>query len=76
VSTQLTKAGGSVPRKQPANVYTVMLILSVLFLLIAVIAMVIEYGRYAPDYWKTTNARPAASAQSVGDLIAPLQRLG
>jgi len=75
VSTQLTKAGG-VTRKQPANVYTVMLILSVVFLLIAVVAMVIEYNRYAPDYWKTTNARPAASAQSLSELLAPLERLG
>lgn len=57
-------------RKQPPNVYTVMLIVSVVFLLIAVVAMVIEYRRYAPDYWQTNTARPNASAQSVSTLVA------
>lgn len=74
MSTQVTSG---VPRKQPANVYTVMLILSVVFLLIAVIAMIIEYRRYAPDYWKTGNARPAgASVQSVSEMVSQMQRLG
>jgi len=73
VSTQLSSG---VVRKQPANVYTVMLILSVVFLLIAVIAMIIEYRRYAPDYWKTTTAQPSASAQSVGELSASVWRMG
>lgn len=67
MSTQLT----SEPvRKQPPNVYTVILIVSVVFLLIAVIAMVIEYRRYAPDYWQTNTARPNASAHSVSTLVA------
>ena len=44
--------------KQPASVYTVMLFLSMLFMLIAVIAMWIEYERYAPQYWKTQDAKP------------------
>lgn len=66
MSTQLT----SEPiRKQPPNVYTVMLILSVVFLLIAVVAMVIEYNRYAPDFWKTTTARPSVSAASVDQML-------
>jgi hypothetical protein len=74
VSIQVTKG---VPRKQVANVYTVMLILSVVFLLIAVIAMIIEYRRYAPDYWKTGNARPVgASVQSVNEMVLQSQRLG
>jgi len=47
-----------------------MLIVSVVFLLIAVVAMVIEYRRYAPDYWQTNTARPNASAQSVNTLVA------
>ena len=45
--------------KQPASVYTVMLFLSMLFMLIAVIAMWIEYQRYAPQYWKTQDAQPS-----------------
>lgn len=74
MSTQVTSG---IPRKQPANVYTVMLVLSVIFLLIAVIAMIIEYRRYAPDYWKTGNARPAGvSSQSVGEVVSQMQRLG
>ncbi len=74
MSIQVTKG---VPRKQVANVYTVMLILSVVFLLIAVIAMIIEYRRYAPDYWKTGNARPVgASVQSVNEMVLQSQRLG
>jgi hypothetical protein len=73
VSTQLT----SEPvRKQPANVYTVMLFVSVIFMLIAVIAMVIEYRRYAPDYWRTQSARPNASAHSVITTTAVLDSLG
>ena len=35
-----------------------MLALSVLFMLIAVIAMFIELGRYAPQYYDTGEARP------------------
>ena len=73
MSTQVTSG---IPRKQPANVYTVMLVMSVVFLLIAVIAMIIEYRRYAPDYWKTGNARPAgASVQTVSEMVSQMQRL-
>ncbi|MGB0761082.1 MAG: hypothetical protein ACPHJ3_13950 [Rubripirellula sp.] len=45
--------------KQPASVYTVMLFLSMLFMLIAVIAMWVEYQRYAPQYWKVQEAKPS-----------------
>ena len=44
--------------KQPASVYTVMLFLSMLFMLLAVIAMLIEYQRYAPEFWETKTAQP------------------
>ncbi len=53
-----TLPSNDLPRKQTASVYTVMLALSALFLLIAVIAMFIELGRYAPQYWNTSEARP------------------
>jgi hypothetical protein len=73
VSTQLT----SEPvRKQPPNVYTVMLFVSVIFMLIAVIAMTVEYWRYDPDYWRTQTARPNVSAQSVGTVTAVFDSLG
>ncbi len=45
-------------RKQPPSVYTVMLLLSMLFLLIAVIAMFMELNRWAPDYYRTQSANP------------------
>ncbi len=45
-------------RKQPPSVYTVMLILSTVFMLIAVIAMFVEAGRWGPDYWNVSSARP------------------
>ncbi|KAA5543668.1 hypothetical protein FYK55_10715 [Roseiconus nitratireducens] len=45
-------------RKQPPSIYTVMLILSMVFLLIAVIAMWIELRRWAPDYFRTRSAQP------------------
>lgn len=44
-------------RKQGMDIYTVMLLLSVIFMLVAVIAMVVEFRRYAPDYWKTSSAQ-------------------
>ncbi|MEM8912912.1 MAG: hypothetical protein AAGC97_14185 [Planctomycetota bacterium] len=44
--------------KQPPSVYTVMLLLSMLFMLIAVIAMLLELNRWGPDYYKTNTARP------------------
>ncbi|MEL6104765.1 MAG: hypothetical protein AAFU85_01955 [Planctomycetota bacterium] len=46
-------------RKQPPSVYTVMLLLSMLFLLIAVIAMFIELNRWAPDYHRTKQHEPS-----------------
>ncbi len=78
MSTQLSNSpvAGSQPRKANANVYAVMLILSAVFMLIAVIAMWMEYSRYAPDYWKTTTARPNVSAQSVEDLRVAVASLG
>jgi len=45
--------------KQPPSIYTVMLVLSVVFLLIAVIAMFIELQRWGDDYWRTNQARPS-----------------
>ncbi|QDT11704.1 hypothetical protein [Planctomycetes bacterium K23_9] len=56
MSTQLSSEN----RKQPASVYTVMLVLSMLFLLVAVIAMFIELNRWYPDYYRTNTARPQA----------------
>ena len=44
--------------KQPPSIYTVMLVLSMVFLLIAVIAMFVELGRWGPDYWRANQARP------------------
>ncbi|MEO1616460.1 MAG: hypothetical protein AAFV88_11460 [Planctomycetota bacterium] len=44
--------------KQPPSVYTVMLVLSMLFLLIAVIAMFVELRRWGPDYYRTNQAKP------------------
>jgi hypothetical protein len=83
VSTPLTSdsvrkptIGGPALRKQPPNVYTVMLIVSVLFMLIAVVAMVIELRRYAPEYSTTSTARPNVSAQSVSSAVAAFRCLG
>ncbi len=45
-------------RKQPPSVYTVMLLLSMLFMLIAVIAMYMEWNRWAPEYYSTQSANP------------------
>lgn len=48
------------PRKQPADVYTVMLIVSFIALLIACILMSVELGRYGEfPYWDTREAQPA-----------------
>lgn len=46
-------------RKQPPSVYTVLLLLSMLFMLIAVIAMWLEFRRWGPDYFNTNTARPS-----------------
>jgi hypothetical protein len=37
----------------------VLLLLSMIFLLIAVIAMWIELNRWAPDYYRTNTANPS-----------------
>ncbi|WP_145350838.1 hypothetical protein [Roseimaritima multifibrata] len=48
-----------IPRKQNANIYTVMLLVSMLFMLVAVIAMFVEFRRYEGTLpWKTDEARP------------------
>lgn len=57
--------------KQPPSVYTVILLLGMLFMLIAVIAMFIELRRWAPEYYNTGTARPSvmvipAEAQHFG----------
>jgi len=46
-----------------------MLILSVLFLLVAVIAMFVEYQRWAPDYWNTRSAQPNAMVITVDRVL-------
>jgi len=73
VSTQLSS---SPVRKHPMNIYTMMLILSALFMFIAVIAMWIEARRYAPDYWQTSGARPAAVSTPAATRVADFERLG
>ncbi len=55
MSTQLSSEKS---RKQPPSVYTVMLLLSMLFMIIAVIAMYIEMSRYEPQYFRTNEAQP------------------
>lgn len=55
--------------KQPPSVYTVMLLLSMLFMLIAVIAMFIELGRWAPDYYRTNTATPTVMVQPADDFF-------
>ena len=57
-------------RKQPPSVYTVMLLLSMLFLLIAVIAMFIELNRWAPDRWNTQTATPQVMVLPADQLVS------
>ncbi|MDG2222091.1 MAG: hypothetical protein P8L85_11965 [Rubripirellula sp.] len=57
-------------RKQPPSVYTVMLLVSMLFMLIAVIAMWIELNRWAPEYYRVNTAQPNAMVVPTGDLFA------
>jgi hypothetical protein len=45
--------------KQPPSIYTVFLLLSMLFMLIAVIAMFVELNRWADEYYNTSTARPS-----------------
>ncbi len=54
-------------RKQPPSIYTVMLLLSMLFMLIAVISMFVELQRWAPDYFNTSTARPNVMVVSADD---------
>ena len=56
MSTQLSTEN----RKQPPSIYTVMLIISAIFMLIACIAMFVELNRWAPDYHRTQSANPQA----------------
>ncbi|XZE52735.1 hypothetical protein SH139x_004438 [Planctomycetaceae bacterium SH139] len=44
-------------QKQGFSIYTVLLLLSMIFMLIAVIAMYVELKRYQPDYWEVTSGR-------------------
>ena len=44
--------------KQPLSIYTVMLILSTVFMLIAVIAMWRAWGKFGEDGTDTSSARP------------------
>lgn len=65
-----TLPSNETPRSQSPNVYTVMLILSTLFMLIAVIAMFIEWRRWAPDYGDTSSARPSVMLINAHDDVA------
>ena len=58
MSTQLSNEPGVRSTKQPPSVFTIMLLLATFFMLIAVIAMYVELNRWAPDYYKTSTARP------------------
>ena len=66
MSTLPSTEGG----KQPPSVYTVMLVLSMVFLLIAVIAMWIEFRRWAPDYFRTSKAKPLVQVVTLVDDVA------
>jgi hypothetical protein len=56
-------------RKQPPSVYTVMLLLSMVFMLIAVIAMWMELNRWFPEYHNTSTATPSAMVVPVSDTF-------
>ena len=56
-------------RKQPPSVYAVMLLLSMLFMLIAVIAMFVELSRWAPDYYRTGEATPQVMVMPADDVL-------
>jgi hypothetical protein len=60
-----------------------MLLLSMLFMLIAVIAMMVELSRWAPDYFNTRSARPSvmvispdSTATSIGGFAADRKHPG
>jgi hypothetical protein len=65
VSTQLSS---ETSRKQPASVYTIMLLLSMLFMIVAVIAMWLELNRYAPEYFNTGSAKPNVKVVPSSDM--------
>ena len=46
-----------------------MLLLSMLFMLIAVIAMFVELGRWQPDLWNTNSARPNVMVVQADDSL-------
>ncbi|MBB3205875.1 hypothetical protein FHS27_001679 [Rhodopirellula rubra] len=64
MSTQPSSSPGA--GKRPASVFTVMLLLAMLFMIIAVVAMYMELNRWAPDYYKTNTARPSTTS-----MVAP-----
>ncbi len=66
MSTLPSTEGG----KQPPSVYTVMLILSMVFLLIAVVSMWVELNRWAPDYFRTMKAEPSVQLVDHGQHFA------
>ena len=66
MSTLPSSEGG----KQPPSVYTVMLVLSMVFLLIAVIMMWVELNRWAPDYFRTIKAKPNVQLIQSGQTYA------
>ena len=66
-----TRLSNEPVRQQPPNIYTVMLILSAVFMLIAVIAMFIELRRWAPDYHRTQSAEPTAMQFELSAVDAP-----
>jgi hypothetical protein len=45
-----------------------MLLLSMLFMLIAVIAMWMELQRWAPDYYRTNTANPSVMVNPVSSM--------
>jgi len=46
-----------------------MLLISMLFMLIAVIAMLIELRRWGPEYYRTNTAQPTAMVMPADDLL-------
>lgn len=55
-------------RKQPPSVYTVLLLVSALFLAIAVVAMWMELNRWAPDYYRTNTANPSVMVKPISSV--------
>ena len=50
------------------SIYTVMLLVSMLFMAIAVFAMFMERSRYAPDYYRTNTAQPNVMVQPIAGM--------